>query len=138
MIPQIRNCSQQDFTEVKRYIHDYQLDDRDLNIDQFLVMRNSTELLGFGRMREYDAFCELCTLGILERERSKGFGKRILKALMEKTEKPLFLVCIIPEYFEDLGFKICFDYPAEITDKLNYCTQGLAVEEPYVVMSKMK
>ena len=58
------------------------------------------------------------------------------QALIEKTNQTIYLVCIIPEYFENFGFTICNSYPEEINDKLKYCTESLVVPEKYVVMRR--
>lgn len=127
-------CSEKDFESVKNYIQEFELDDRSLVRDEFLVLKEKDEVLGFGRVRRYQDFSEMCSLGIITKNRNKGLGKILSLALIESTKHPLYLVCIIPNYFENLGFSICKDYPIEMQDKLNYCTNSLVVEEPYVVM----
>lgn len=101
---------------------------------EFLVVTENHELLGFGRIRNYTNCSELCSLGVVEPERLKGIGKELVKQLILKAEQSLYLVCIIPEYFERIGFKIVTEYPPEMADKLNYCTAELVVPENYVVM----
>lgn len=127
-------CSEQDFPLVKKFIQAYELDSRALLRSEFLVLKKQNELLGFGRIRNYEGFSELCSLGVVAKNRHLGYGKLISKQLIQSNTQPLYLVCIIPAYFESLGFKICSDYPKEIQDKLNYCTNSLCVAEPYVVM----
>lgn len=132
----IETCSAANFELVKKYITDFELDDRALIQEEFLTLSDSSQLLGFGRIREFSEFSELCSLGILQHQRAKKYGTFLCKALMQKTSKPLYLVCIIPKFFESLGFSICTQYPPEMLDKLNYCTQSLCVEESYVVMKR--
>lgn len=127
-------CSESQFEEVKKFIHLFELDNRELAQTEFLVEQNGQELLGFGRIREYKGFSELCSLGVIEDQRLKGIGKKLCRALIKKTNQPLYLVCIIPEYFSSFGFTICKEYPAEIKNKLDYCIGSLPVEETYVVM----
>lgn len=127
-------CSLSQFEEVKKHIHTFELDNRELKASEFLIEQNGSELLGFGRIREYAGFSELCSLGVMENKRSKGVGKKLCQALIAKSTQPLYLVCIIPDYFSALGFSICKDYPAAIQNKLEYCTGSLPVEETYVVM----
>ncbi len=134
----IKNCSDTDFLEVKKYIQLFDLDDRQLKQNEFVTACNQNYLLGFGRVREHKTCSELCSLGIIESERLKGLGKQLMLAMIEKAEQVMYLVCIIPHYFEPLGFTICNDYPIEIKDKLDYCVGSLPVEEKYVVMRRLK
>lgn len=127
-------CSESQFEEVKKFIRTFELDNRELKQTEFLVEQKGPELLGFGRIREYNGFSELCSLGVIEHQRLKGIGKKLCQALIKKTNQPLYLVCIIPEYFSSFGFTICNEYPAEIKNKLDYCIGSLPVEETYVVM----
>jgi N-acetylglutamate synthase-like GNAT family acetyltransferase len=131
-----KNCSELEFESVKKYIKEFELDDRMLKQREFLTISDESGLVGFGRLREYGAFWELCSLGVVKPKRAKGFGKKLSKALIEKTTQPIYLVCVIPSFFMKFGFSICTDFPEEIREKLNYCINQLSVEEQYVVMKK--
>lgn len=130
----IQLCSAAQFKEVKFFIERYELDNRQLQQQEFLIIQNNSELLGFGRIRDHQCFSELCSLGIVEKHRNKNYGTQLTKALIQKAKQPLYLVCIIPDYFTPLGFSVCEIYPDEIAEKLNYCTQSLPVKEKYVAM----
>lgn len=125
---------QKDFELIKKHIEDFELDNRSLALEQFLVAKQNNLLLGFGRIRDYKNSCELCSLGVIEPERNKGIGKTLTKQLIQKAKHDLFLVCIIPDFFEPLGFHVVSHYPEELSDKLHYCTSELVVPETYVVM----
>lgn len=130
----IHTCTSNQFQIIKKYISQFELDDRSLSHEQFLVATQSNQILGFGRIREYENCSELCSLGVIEPERNKGIGKALTNALITKVKQPLYLVCIIPEFFEPLGFAICDTYPSPLQNKLDYCTNELVVPETYVVM----
>lgn len=132
----ISECSENEFERVKIFIKKFELDNRALQHTQFLTLYANGQLAGFGRVREYQGFSELCTLGILEEYRNRTFGHKLLKALEQKATQKIYLVTVIPHYFKKLGYTTCLDYPTEIADKLRYCIDGLPVEETYVVMSK--
>ncbi len=134
----IQPCTSLQFEEIKKYISLFELDSRQLSAEQFLVAVKNNRLIGFGRIREYENCSELCSLGVIEPERNKGVGKALTQELIKKARKKLFLVCIIPEYFEKLGFEITYNYPNPIADKLNYCRNSLPVEENYVAMELIK
>jgi len=127
-----------DLEIIKNHISDYELDNRELLHTQFLVYKKSNTILGFGRIRNYANFDELCSLGVIEPERNKTIGKKIVNALIQKSLTELYLVCVIPEYFEPIGFKIVNEFPNEILSKINYCTNSLVVEGVYVAMKLIK
>ncbi len=130
----ISACSAQQFEEVKKHITNFELDDRALVTEEFLVATLENNLVGFGRIREFETCSELCSLGVIEPERYKGIGSTLTLHLLKKAKNKLFLVCIIPDFFKPLGFEICVQFPKELKDKLNYCNQNLPVSETYVVM----
>ena len=130
----IYKASSDDFDLIKKLIQQFELDDRDLHCNQFLVCKKNDELLGFGRIRKHNGCDEFCSLGVVESKRFTGIAKELILARLKIATQPVYLVCIIPEYFKPLGFKIVNVYPPEITNKLDYCTSELAVKEKYVVM----
>ena len=99
-----------------------------------MVYKKNDELLGFGRIRKHNGCDEFCSLGVVESKRYTGIAKELILARLKIATQPVYLVCIIPEYFKLLGFEIVNDYPPEIANKLDYCTSELVVEEKYVVM----
>lgn len=123
-----------EFQVIKDYIHKFELDNRSLNNEQFLVAKQGYQIIGFGRIREYEGCSELCSLGVIEPERNKGIGRSLTNHLVKIAKQPLYLVCIIPDFFKPFGFVETNDYPFELQDKLEYCTSELVVPEPYVVM----
>lgn len=127
-------CSESLFTKVQSYIAEFELDNRALEAKDFLVLSKNEQLLAFGRLRHYEHCAELCSVGVIEVARNLGLASKLIKALIQTANKPLYLVSIIPSFFENLGFEICNDYPQEMEEKLQYCTSSLVVPEPYVVM----
>lgn len=128
-------CTDTEFEQVKHHIQDLELDDRELKVEEFLVLKANNELLGFGRIREFDTFSEMCSMGVLQKGRELGFGSVLVRALAKKAKQSVYLACIIPDYFHLHGFKVCEQFPVRMQDKLNYCTEHLVVPETYVVMS---
>lgn len=119
---------------IKQIIDEFKLDNRDLQYGQFLVAKEGLELLGFGRIRRHKGCDEFCSLGVIETKRFNGIAKALVEACIEISTQPIYLVCIIPEYFKKRDFTIVTEYPLEIADKLNYCVSELTVPENYVVM----
>lgn len=128
-----------EFDFIKAHIAKFELDDRELKKEEFLIVKDiENKVVAFGRIRKHSTCEELCSLGVIEPQRLKGIGKTLSEELIKKCGKPLFLTCIIPEFFEPLGFQITKEYPQELKDKLHYCTDKLCVPEEYVVMKFIK
>lgn len=134
----IHKVTEKEFEFIKQHIQLFELDNRELQSEEFLVASYQNSVVGFGRIRSYESCNELCSLGIIETERLKGIGKQLVFELIKKSSNPLFLVCIIPDFFVPLGFEIVSEYPTELQNKLNYCTSELCVPENYVVMKYTK
>lgn len=132
--PLISSCTPEDFSLVKKYIAEFFLDDNDLRPEQFLVSKTENQIVGFGRLRNYQGCSELCSLGVLETFRRRGVGSALCEALIKKSVGPLYTVTIIPGFFERLGFAFSRQFPDEIKTKFDYCKSSLPVPETYVVM----
>lgn len=133
----ITTCSHSEFPIIKKLIAAFCLDDNDLRAEQFLVAKFEEKIVGFGRLRQYPACTELCSLGVIEDLRLKGIGRQLTLALSKKATLPLYLVAIIPDFFTKLGFTETTDFPPEIGVKLKYCIESLSVPETYVVMKRI-
>jgi len=77
-------------------------------------------------------------LGVAKSQRLKGIGSRLVHEIITKSKKPLFVVTVIPEFFQKFGFKEVNNYPEDLSYKLEYCQTSLSVPEPYVVMECKK
>lgn len=130
----IEEPSARQFNEIIRLIGQFELDNRELQASQCLAAISGKTLLGFGRIRSYAGCSELCSLGVVEPQRHKGIGSLLVRALIQKAQQPLYLVCVIPAFFVPLGFQTTSDYPPELQQKLDYCREALSVPEEYVVM----
>ena len=133
-----RTPTEKEFLQIRNYIQQFELDDRNLKQEEFTVAFRDTELVGFGRLRQHSDCIELCSLGVVTNYRRQGIGKAIVKELIKRSISSIHLVCIIPEYFSPFGFSVIEKYPSAIQDKLNYCTQELIVPETYVAMLLQK
>lgn len=138
---EIHPCSLKDFEAVQRYVNELHLDNREMQYHQFVVAFLKNTIIGFGRIREYDDSAEICSVGVLEPFRNKGVGKKLVYALIDNfyqnnkfNRKNLYVVTIIPPYFEKFGFEITEQFPKSINDKLQYCISHLSVPEKYAVM----
>lgn len=133
-----RTPTLQEFLQIRNYIQQFELDDRNLQQEEFIAAFRENELVGFGRLREHSDCIELCSLGVVTEHRRQGIGKAIVSELIKQTNKDIHLVCIIPDFFTPFNFRIVQNYPFAIQDKLNYCTHELVVPETYVAMCLIK
>lgn len=123
-----------EFEQIKNYIEEFELDNRNLKPTQFIVAISNKSVVGFGRLLQHTDCMELCSLGVVPMHRNKGIGKKIVAELINQTSLPIYLVSIIPDFFQLFGFKKTKNYPFAIQSKLIYCTNELAVIEQYLVM----
>ena len=133
-MPILRIPDNTEFSTIKIFVHEFELDDRELIPDEFTAAFFNSALAGFGRLREHPNCTEICTLGIMETHRKKGIAKKITTELIQRAKNEIYLVCIIPEFFSQLGFSIVDEFPSSMQNKLDYCTHSLVVPEKYVVM----
>lgn len=131
----LRTPPDKEFQKIREYIHEFELDDRDLQQEQFTAAFCNDQLVGFGRLRKHNDCTELCSLGVVTSYRKQGIGKALTAELIKRSSQNLYLVCIIPEFFMPFGFHIAGEYPSSIQNKINYCTQELVVPEQYVAMT---
>jgi len=134
LLTEVRPCSENELTVIKYYISQLSLDSIELRHQEFLTARISDKIVGFGRIRNYSGCCELCSLGVLEEFRLKGIGRNLVSELVQKSEMPLYVVTVIPEFFRRFGFIETLTYPEAIAQKLSYCKSSLSVPESYHVM----
>lgn len=131
----VEHGAQKDISRIGELVKEFRLDDEDIKAEQFLVVKDkSSQLLGFGRLRTHTDCIELCTLGVVAEYRGRGIGKMLVNALAKKANADLYVVCIIPGFFEKFGFEIVEEAPSSIERKVNICTTTLVVEESYFSM----
>jgi N-acetylglutamate synthase-like GNAT family acetyltransferase len=123
-----------EFELVKKYVQDFWLDDTNMRIEQFRVLLKGNELIAFGRVRENPDATELCTIGVVQELRGKGYGSEITNALLKEVKRDAYIVTVIPDFFAKLGFKPVSEYPPSIQAKCNLCTSQYHVGEEYRVM----
>lgn len=130
----IRTAKQNEFLVIINYIQQFDLDNRELDYSQFVVATINENIIGFGRIRKHTDCDEFCSLGVLNEYRNLGVAKLLIEARIKLATQQIYMCCIISNYFKKMGFEIVNEYPIAMQDKLNYCTNSLVVEEPYVVM----
>ncbi len=130
----LRKPTDKEFEQICLLITEFELDNRDLKKEQFIVAIHNSELVGFGRLREHTDCLEICSLGVATSFRRQGIGRAIVAKLIEKIPKNIYLVSIIPDFFIPFGFHKVEIFPVSIQNKIEYCTSELVVPETYVAM----
>ena len=123
-----------EFIDVCVLIDEYELDNRNLYKNEFTIALLNNKLVAFGRLREHNDCKELCSIGVIKKHRTQKIGSSLIKHMINNVPAPIYVVCIIPEYFKKFGFKITRNYPLSIKNKMDYCTNDLPVPETYVAM----
>lgn len=128
----VRPAQEPDIEKISLYIQAYNLDNEDLDYKKFLIAEISGEYAGFGRIKQYgDDIYEIASVGVIEKFRGKGVGKKIVAELINNTlAEEIWITTIIPEYFKQFGFEEDDNFPDEILskccrvcEKLNKTTQ---------------
>lgn len=132
----IRTPKHSEFLAICTFIEAFELDNRALLKDEFLAAFEGDELLGFGRIRRRKNCLELCSLGVITPHRLQGIGHALTKALLATCKEPVYLVCILPDFFSPLGFEVVSEFPDDMLEKKNYCELELSVPEEYLVMRR--
>ena len=113
--------SETEFRQVKRLLHQYQFElEKDImQPDQFTILKSDDKLLAFGSLRVQDNYAELECVGVAEDYRGKGWGKMIVKKLLEQGPETIWLATSMPKYFEKFNFVPSKQVPRELSRKIS-------------------
>ncbi len=123
-----------EFEEVKELVKEFWLDDADLQMEQFQVLSDNGNVIAFGRLREHIDATELCTMGVAKNFQKMGYGGKMVKHLQSIAKRGVYLVTVIPDFFEKTGFKGVDIYPNSLKKKVDRCSADFHVGETYHVM----
>jgi N-acetylglutamate synthase-like GNAT family acetyltransferase len=130
----IHQPTESEFEQVKKYARQFDLDDENMEMSQFKVLLANNKLAAFGRMKVHKDGIELCTVGVVEEFRGKKLGQALVRDFIKSTKQDIYLVTVIPDFFNKMGFKEVKEYPASIKEKSEMCGTKHHVDETYVVM----
>mgnify|MGYP001565310879 CR=1 FL=1 len=104
----------------------------DIYLEQFIVVRDKNEIVGCGRLKDFDYFNEIASIAVTQKYRKRGIGEKIVEYLIDVSDKPIFLLCVDENvgFFKKFGFKETETYPDELLGKIekykeNYNILGL-------------
>ncbi len=114
----LRPATMGDMPAIVRMIGEYDLDYENLGHEQFLVIEEAGEILAFGRLKPYADAVELGAVGVRKDLRSKGYGRMMVEALMQKAPAEVWITTDLKDYFKKFGFVESKEMPVSIKDKL--------------------
>ncbi|MBU0686237.1 MAG: GNAT family N-acetyltransferase [Candidatus Margulisbacteria bacterium] len=71
----------------------------------FWVAKKDGKVVGTARLKEYDNFFFLSSVGVRPGYQKHGIASQLIKELFTKAAKDIYLYTIIPDFFKKLGFK---------------------------------
>jgi len=111
-----------DLSAIREHVLRFKLDGEHLAADQLIVAREEGRLVAFGRVKPYGGgVFELGTVGVLESERGKGWGDRVVRELIRRfPTREVYITTDLTAYFERFGFQRMKpeEVPAPLADKL--------------------
>ncbi len=115
----ITPASGEDFPFIRDTVIRLRLDGEDLRPEQFIVLRRDDRIIAFGRIKPYRRTFELGCVAVAEEERGKGFGRLIVRGLIERfPQDEVFITTDLPDYFKRLGFLRTEILPPELEEKV--------------------
>lgn len=134
----IISATTRDIKEIKQYAQEFNLDCEEMKTEEFLVAKKKNKIVGFGRLKKYNGFEEISTVGVEEKEHKIGIGKSIVEALIKKSKGEFFLITMIPNFFKRFGFKATNIFPQELKAKEKICRMHTCNCEDVTVMKFKK
>jgi len=131
---EFKQPDEKEFEQVKQLVEDFWLDNENMKSEQFRVLTDNEKVIAFGRLKKHSDAIELCTLGVVSDLRGKGYGRAMVKNLLNKASRDIYVVTVIPNFFAKLGFIFAEIYPDSLQKKVELCTTHYHVGEPYQVM----
>jgi N-acetylglutamate synthase-like GNAT family acetyltransferase len=116
--PTIRSATNRDMPCIVRMIGEFHLDYENLQPQQFIVVEDEGEMIGFGRLKPYTDATELGCVGVLHERRKQGIGKMIVDELLARGPREIWITTDLPEYFRPMGFTESDRVPVSIVKKL--------------------
>lgn len=127
-----------DTQDIERLAKSFDLDCEDLSWNQFIVAKKNETLMGFGRLKNYPGCTEIATVGVIEEEQKMGVGSLLVKELVRNGPAEIFVTCVIPEFFNKLGFQMVKQYPSILQKKVDFCKSYDFNDEQVFVMKFTK
>ena len=80
----IEEAIESDLIDILELLESMNLDMDQVHAQQFYLAMLNDEIIGLGRVLEFDTCAELCSLGVVDSMRQQGVGKQLVQALISK------------------------------------------------------
>lgn len=117
----IRRARKSDFPEILRIACVYDLNYLGMEADDYWVAADGQAVFGICGLRRNPDCRELCSLGVKEEMRGRGWGTKLVRRLVRDTRGDIHLATIIPEFFSRLGFEGTPVRPASMIKTEEWC-----------------
>jgi N-acetylglutamate synthase-like GNAT family acetyltransferase len=140
----IQSASKKDILIIEHLAKEFELDLENFNWNQFVVAKKDNKIIGFGRLRKYklenqsEECYEIATVGVVFEERKRGAGSLIVKEIIRNGPSEIFITCVIPCFFEKLGFQLVKHYPSVLQKKVDFCKSYNFNDDQIFVMKHTK
>ncbi|MEW5901628.1 MAG: GNAT family N-acetyltransferase [Acidobacteriota bacterium] len=133
----IRRARPEDWPEIFRLAQKYSLDYPGMEADEFWVAEEKGELVGIVGLKAFPAGQELCALGVEEYWRGRGLGRRLVRAILKRAGRDLYLATVVPGFFSRLGFRKAEAIPSSMLKDPAWCA-GCAKDGCTVMVMKKR
>jgi len=132
----IRRADQEDLPQITSFARKLGLDYQGLEEDSFWVVEDRGLIVGIVALKKHGDCHELCALGVDPRRRNKGFGRKLVQALLQSTDRDIYLATIIPDFFKSCGFDMAAHIPSSMKKSPEWC-EGCSKELCTVMVRKL-
>jgi N-acetylglutamate synthase-like GNAT family acetyltransferase len=117
----IRKAGAADWNQVLELAQTCRLDYTGMETDDFWIAEEGGRVSGIVALKLHPECRELCALGVDEKYRGRGLGKRLVHELCSQVRGDLHLATIIPDFFAKLGFERAEVIPPSMIKNSDWC-----------------
>jgi len=108
-----------DMPFIEQTIREFNLDEENLEPDQFVTLWKPGRMIAFGRIKPYQRTYELGAVAVVEEERGQGLGEAVIRELIRRfPQDEVYITTNLPAYYERLGFLRTTILPDELVAKI--------------------
>ena len=89
----IRPATAKDHSTIREMVWHARLDPTSLSWRNFLVAEQDGKIVGIGQVKHYPGCRELGSLVVSKSHRKQGIARRLIAALEQRSDYPLYLLC---------------------------------------------
>jgi N-acetylglutamate synthase-like GNAT family acetyltransferase len=117
----VRKAGRTDFPDIARLAKASNLDYEGMEADGFWVVEEGGRIRGICGLKKHPECRELCALGVEEEWRGRGWGEKLVCAVIREAPDELFLATVIPNFFARFGFEKADTIPGSMVKKSAWC-----------------